>query len=109
MRKLIDSLRKYTSGTIVVTSAFVDNKKQVCSYDPKSDEYFNLPYDEIPVSFSGTGDIFCSVFMGHILKGEPVKQSIEVAMTAVSKMVDRFKTKEDKLEGLPVESCRDLL
>ena len=109
MRKLIDSLRKNTSGTIVITSAFVDNKKQVCCYDPKSDEYFNLPYDEIPVSFSGTGDIFCSVFMGHILKGEPVRQSIEIAMTAVGKMVDRFKTKEDKLEGLPVESCLDLL
>ena len=33
--------------------------------------------------------------MGHILKGEPVKQSIEIAMTAVGKMVDRFKNKED--------------
>ena len=109
MHTLLDTLRNFTKGTIVVTSAFVDNQKQVCCYDPRTDEYLSLPYNEIPVSFSGTGDIFCSVFMGHILNGEGVRQSLETAMTAVGRMVERFKDKEDKLEGLPVEGCLDLL
>ncbi len=109
MKFLIDSLKKYTRGTIVITSSYVDGKKQVCGYDAKSGDYFFLPYKEIPVSFSGTGDIFCSVFMGHVLKNEPLEDCIKTAMNAVSAMVERFRDKEDKLEGLPVESCLDLI
>ncbi len=109
MRALIDKLKAYTKGTVVITSAFVDGKKQVCCFDAKSGEYFNLPYNEIPVSFSGTGDIFCSVFMGHVLKGEPLVDCISTAMNTVAAMVERFKDKEDKLEGIPVESCLDLI
>ena len=105
----IDKLREYTKASIVVTSAHVEGRKQVCCYDARKKEYFSVAYDEVPVSFSGTGDIFCAVFMGHILKGDSLKEILSCATRSVQAMVLRYRDQEDKLEGLPVESCLDLI
>ena len=45
----------------------------VVGYDAAAGQHFILPYEELPVRFPGTGDIFSAVFMGHILRGDALK------------------------------------
>jgi len=71
--------------------------------------YFRLDYEEIPVLFHGTGDIFSAVLIGHLMKGEPLKESTQTAMTVVSRLIDRNRDLSDKCRGIPIEQCLDLL
>ena len=58
----------------------------VVGYDAAAGQHFILPYEELPVRFPGTGDIFSAVFMGHILRGDALKTAAQAAMQTVSKM-----------------------
>ena len=71
--------------------------------------YFRLDYEEIPVLFHGTGDIFSAVLIGHLMKGEPLKESTQTAMTVVSRLIERNRDLSDKCRGIPIEQCLDLL
>ncbi len=109
MRALIDALREMCSGSVVITSIFVEGSKQVCGYDHKRDAYFSLPYQEIPVRFPGTGDIFSAVFEGRLLKGDDLKKATADAMKVVYELIARNQENPDKYVGLPIESNLSLL
>jgi pyridoxine kinase len=66
-------------------------------------EYFLLPYEEIPVHFPGTGDMFSAILIGHLLNGAPLKQSTRTAMDALYMLIDLNKDNEDKNRGIPIE------
>ena len=59
--------------------------------------------------FHGTGDIFSAVLIGHLLNGEPLKQSTRKAMDTVFRMIDRNRDLDDKNRGIPIEKCLDLI
>ncbi len=42
-------------------------------YDHIENKYFQIDFDEIPVRFPGTGDIFSAIFMANILNGETLQ------------------------------------
>ena len=71
--------------------------------------YFRLDYDEIPVLFHGTGDIFSAVLMGHLLNGDSLRESTRTAMDVVSRLIERNRDLPDKNRGIPIERCLDLL
>ena len=76
---LADKLHALGAGAVLITSArmLVDGGwgpiACVVGYDAAADQHFILPYEELPVRFPGTGDIFSAVFMGHILRGDALK------------------------------------
>ena len=70
---------------------------------------FFLEYQEIPGQFHGTGDIFSAVLLGHLMKGEQLKQSTRKAMDVVREMIFRNRDVEDHLCGIFIERCLDLL
>lgn len=118
--QMLDRLVELGAKSAVITSARIDGHS--CVVGRRSNEplsgfqqdlsdglYFRLDYEEIPVLFHGTGDIFSAVLIGHLMKGEPLKESTQTAMTVVSRLIERNRDLPDKCRGIPIEQCLDLL
>ncbi|MBR4803120.1 MAG: hypothetical protein IK032_00600, partial [Bacteroidales bacterium] len=106
--------------SVVITSACVDGKKCVTGRRnfQKTDSfrqnisdglYFSIGYDEIPVAFHGTGDIFSAVLIGNLMNDKTLKDSTSIAMDIVSRLIYNNRAQADKCMGIPVEKCLDLL
>ena len=44
-----------------------------------TEEYFLLPYEEIPVQFPGTGDIFSAACAGAMVRGKSLPEALRLA------------------------------
>lgn len=108
-RQLVDRLRQQGAKSVVVTSARVAGEDCVVGYDHRSDAYFQLGFELIPVRFAGTGDIFAAVMLGRLVDGEPLKSAVSRAMDAVRIMIDENRGNEDKYLGIPIETCLGIL
>ena len=102
-RRLIDGLRKIGSKSVLITSIPVDGQPSVVGYNALDDKYFRLCYNEIPVHFPGTGDIFSAILIGHLLNGEKLREATRKAMDGVYTLIDLNKDNEDKNRGIPLE------
>ena len=100
---LIDKLRKICPKSVLITSVTIDGQPSVMGYNHDTQEYFCLPYTEIPIHFPGTGDIFSAVLIGYLLQEQSLKVSTRKAMDAVYKLIDLNKDNEDKNRGIPLE------
>src|SRR3712207_3479244 len=105
--ELLDALCAFSGKSVLVTSIPVEGQPSVIGYNHKSGQYFMLPYNEIPVHFPGTGDIFSAVLIGHLLDDEPLKDSTRKAMDAVYTFINLNKDNEDKNRGIPLEQYLD--
>jgi pyridoxine kinase len=108
-KSLINKLRDIGSKSVLITSIPVEGQTSVVGFNHTTDQYFYLPYNEIPVHFPGTGDIFSAVLIGHLMDGEPLKQSTRKAMDAVYKLIDLNKNNVDKNRGIPLENYLGVL
>ena len=102
-RLLIDRLREIGAKSVLITSMLVDGQHTVAGYNHEKDEYFLLTYDEIPVHFPGTGDIFSAIVDGHLLRGDSLKDSARMAMDTLSHWIEVNKENVDKNRGIPLE------
>lgn len=120
MCRLMDKIAEMGARSVVITSACVDGKKCVTGRRnfQKTDSfrqnisdglYFSIEYDEIPVAFHGTGDIFSAVLIGNLMNGKTLKDSTSIAMDIVSRLIYNNRAQADKCLGIPVEKCLDLL
>lgn len=109
--QMIDALRELGAKSVVITSAVVkgSDKKSVVGYDHKEGKYFRIDFEEIPVRFPGTGDIFSAVFMAKILAGESLHDATQKAMDAVRAMIAENAENVDKFKGIPLETCLEVL
>lgn len=109
--KMINALRILGAKSVVITSAIVkdSDKKSVMGYDHKEEKYFRIDFEEIPVRFPGTGDIFSAVFMAKILAGENLHNATQKAMDAVRTMIAENTENVDKFKGIPLETCLEVL
>ncbi|WP_347561615.1 pyridoxamine kinase [Clostridium sp. OF09-36] len=107
LKDIIDELKRLGAKSIVITSAKIKGSEQKCvfGYDDKTKEYFQIDFEEIPVRFPGTGDIFSAVFMGKILAGCSLRDATERAMTTVKNMIVKNAGNADKYKGIPIETC----
>jgi len=88
IKKIILKLSKLGPQTIVVTGITLEeNKQSVIAYDKKDDRFFKTSSDYVPVSYPGTGDIFTSVMVGSLLKGDPLAVAVDRATQFVSKCI----------------------
>lgn len=112
-RQLLDRLTAIGARSALITSCLIEGKHTVCgSYSPDGgpeQSCFFLEYQEIPGQFHGTGDIFSAVLLGHLMKGEQLKQSTRKAMDVVKEMIFRNRDVKDHLCGIFIERCLDLL
>lgn len=118
--RLLDALVALGTRSAIITSFKVDGKSCVvgrrseqplAGFAQQLDEgpYFCLDYDEIPVLFHGTGDVFSAVLMGHLLNGSTLRQSTRTAMDVVSSLIEHNRNLPDKNRGIPIVRCLDLL
>lgn len=105
--QLISNLRELGSKSIIITSVNLLGENSVIGYDAKKDEYFNLPFEYIPVRFPGTGDIFSAVMMGKVLSSTPLQESVQTAMDYVKDLIVLNKDNVDKFKGIPIEAWLD--
>ncbi len=107
--EVADRLRDIGTRSVLITSVPLHGKTAVVGYNADTGEHFTLPYTEIPVHFPGTGDLFSAVLLGHLLDGKPLKESAQLAIDALYRLIDRNKDNDDKNAGIPVERCLDLI
>ena len=69
----------------------------------KTYNYFNIPFDYIPVHIPGTGDIFSALLVGSVLKGRDLQVSTAYAMKTLRELIMLNKDNADKTSGLPIE------
>ena len=100
---IINKIREIGVKSVVVTSIPSVETKMVAGFDSKINEYFYLPYEEIPTYFPGTGDIFSSVIISEILGDKSLKSATEKAMKIVKEIVFVNKDQEDKKKGIHIE------
>lgn len=103
VKQLIDALREIGSKSVLITSMMVEGEHAVAGYNHVTDTYFLLPYEEIPVHFPGTGDIFSAIVDAHLLKGESLEKSARIAMDTLSSWIEKNRNNEDKNRGIPLE------
>ena len=106
---LVDELRGMGAKSVLITSAKVEGTYCVVGYDHRAKDRFLLPFEMVPVFFSGTGDIFNAVLTGRVLDGDPLPKAVQKAMDAVREMILRNKDNEDHYVGIPLETCLDVL
>lgn len=106
---LIDGLRAIGTRSALITSIVVDGQPSVVGYNHLTQQYFALPYTEIPVHFPGTGDIFSAVLIGRLLDGDRLEPATRQAMDAVYRLIDLNKDNEDKNRGIPLERYLNIL
>ena len=108
---IIDRLRENGSKNIIITSVFFknENHRSVIGYDAQNDAYFKLDYEEITVSFPGTGDIFSAVLLGEIIKNKDLQKATLKAMNVVKKMISLNINNVDKYKGIPVENYLEVI
>ena len=109
VREVIDALREMGAGSVIITSTKVDGIDQISCYDKETEQYFTIPYENIPVRFPGTGDIFSSVMLGGVLKKDSLEKSVKRASDVVYKMIKLSLDNEDKFKGIEIESCLEAI
>ena len=99
--ELVEKLRALGAKSVLITSILLaDGSHVVAGYEG---EFFLLPYDEIPVHFPGTGDIFSAIVDGHLLCGDSLRSSARIAMDTLSHWIEANKENRDKNRGIPLE------
>ena len=108
-KSLVYKLKKQGAKNIIITSTNIENEMHTIVYNSSNDEIYFNKYEEIPVSFPGTGDIFSSVFISEYLKNNDLNNSCIKAMNIVKKMIALNVNNVDKLKGIPLELHLNLL
>lgn len=75
----------------------------VYGYDHWRQEYFQVPYEYLPVRVAGSGDIFSAVVTGGLLAGKPLKAAVEKAVQALSRLILENKGHLQGYKGILVE------
>lgn len=85
---IFEKLSKFSTKEIVITGVkTVEYGSANIGYSRENNEIVIVPFDIIPVSYPGTGDLFTSVLIGNVLSGNDLRKSIEEASKFVSKAV----------------------
>ena len=111
LRELVDGLRAVSEKSVVITSAFeVDSRCHlVCGYDHLEKEYFEAPYEYLPVRVPGSGDIFSAVMTGELLAGNPLKKAVERAVCVLTKLIRKNESCRGEHKGIPIEQYWEIM
>lgn len=107
--ELVGRLRESGATSMVITSTKVEGQTAVIAYDANSKEMTILPYEEVPIRFPGTGDIFSALFMGNVLKGKDTASAASVAMKSIEILIAEYQKLPEPYKGIPVEKMFEKL
>ena len=100
---IANRLHMLGAKSVVITSANINGRMFTVVKNSPKNSCVLLPYDEIPVRFPGTGDIFMAIVVGHYLKSGLLLESVEIAMRQLEKIIYANVHDIDKYKGIPIE------
>ena len=101
--ELIGAIHDMGAKTVVITSMRIAGKCCTMLLDGETGKIKKFPYEEIPVRFPGTGDIFSSVLVGNYRNGKSIEDSVRLAMETIEKLISLNQNNGDKYKGIPIE------
>ena len=104
---IVSRLRGMGSKSIVITSALLESEACTIICEEGSDRWKALPYNEVPVEFSGTGDLFTSLVTSKRMHGIPLESAVRTTMDTIERLIRDNKDNLDKYKGLPIEQYLD--
>ena len=106
---LIRTLQALGDNSVIISSMVMDGQTCTMLYDRGLGKTITLPYQQVAAQFSGTGDVFSSVTIGHYLKGNTLEDSVLKAMGFVAHVIEvnQHFLKQDN--GIPIERHFDEL
>lgn len=111
IRSLVDRLRDLSGKSVVITSATESDtgRHLVWGYDHTCQEYFQVPYEYLPVRVPGSGDIFSAIMTGALLEGNPLKAAVEKAVRVLSRLIAENQGHLQGYKGIQVEQYWDMI
>jgi pyridoxine kinase len=81
IRDLLHDLGELGPRYVALTGiSFAPDEIGVYAYDRATDEYHYYKNEKLPVAFHGTGDIYASLFLGALMRGHSVFESLDIAV-----------------------------
>lgn len=100
---LLESLHALTGSSVVVSSMVIDGQTCTMLYDKFTGRKKALPYRQLAVQFSGTGDVFSAITFGRYMQGYDLEASVQMAMDYVSRVIAANATDIRPDNGIPIE------
>jgi pyridoxine kinase len=86
-KEWLKKLSDFGPKMVIITSVPGYKEKEktsVLGYDKYDDRFWKVDCDYIPANFPGTGDLFTSILVGSILKGDSLPMAIDRAVQFIS-------------------------
>ncbi len=109
LQELTDQLLASGAGAVVITSVVIAEKNYTAVRAAKDAAVELLPFERIPGSFPGTGDLFTALLAGHVLQGESLADNTRKAMRVIEELIRLSRDSASSLNGLPIETHLDLI
>ena len=105
--EMLEALHRITDGGAVITSALLaDYPDSVCTIARDERGAFAVIAPRVPGSYPGAGDIFTSVLVGALLRGERLPAAVRRAAAFVSRcMLLTHEVGAPPREGVLLEAC----
>lgn len=105
-------LHQNTNAQIIITGVITqsENQQQIGNLYIGQQESYYSKKEFNGVSYSGTGDLFSSVIMGGLMRGQRVKESMQLAELFLSKAIEATSLADTKpIEGIQFEKYLKML
>lgn len=95
---------------VVITSCRFGKDMYVTAYEKNSNQFWKLKCDYVPIDFHGTGDVFTSVLVGALSRGDGFEYAITQAAEFVKNAIDEtLKCEWESRFGILIEKVLDKL
>ncbi|MDP2860071.1 MAG: pyridoxamine kinase [Bacillota bacterium] len=85
IKRLLKGLSETGPSAVVITGIQTDGAGHInAGYERDSGSYWQVPFERIPVNYPGTGDIYSSVLVGGLLKGDSLPAAMDRATQFIS-------------------------
>lgn len=101
--EILRQLHALGAKAVVITSTDLAGQMVTVVQDSPQTPWQALAYEEIPVRFPGTGDLFMAMMVGQYLKTGNLTASVHHAMQVLEQMIRANLHDSDKYKGIPVE------
>ena len=101
---LVMSLQKLGNNSVIISSMLMEDQTCTMLYDKSIGKIKVLPYEQVEAQFSGTGDVFSAMTIGHYLKGNTLEDSVQTAMDFVAHVISANRASMHADNGIPIQN-----
>jgi pyridoxine kinase len=89
VKELLQKLAALGAKTVVLTGVSLsEGKTGVMGFDTEKQTYFTYQNDRVPAAYHGTGDIYCSVVVGALMRGISWQDAVRIAADYTARTIE---------------------